>query len=270
MNIVDVCQKIFSITPIFLQFLTAIILLLGLMSFLTQILKTKAFLRNNLQKKISTPPTLQSVIDYLKLKGSVDLIEDVRNFSFCYGIIKPRIALSTGLLGAIDKHELKAVLLHESYHLKNHDPLKIILAQTTSLMFFFIPILKEIQQYFALSKEIAADNMAIKYGDKSSLVSVLRKLLVSPAPYFNGIAALASLDGLEKRILYLINNQKKVTFSPSLVNVFLSTIIIVFSFMIVDLPIFAVSAHEGSISCRAEKEINYTKNLLYTPVTTSP
>lgn len=283
LNTVYVCQKFFSnlvftishSIPLILITFAMTILFIGVIAFFVQVVKTRAYLKKYLGKRLVISKNLKTTINNLDLSGKVDVVKDLNKFSFCYGIFKPRICLSTGLIKTITLEELKAVLVHESYHVKNYDPLKIILGQTASLMFFFIPILREIQQHFVLSKEIAADNMAIKYGDRESLVSVLNKLLVAPAPYLNGVAALANLDGLEKRILYLTGNQRKITFRPSRASILLSTMIAVFSLMVVNVPVYAVSLHEGSadhslLICPSKEVVNYTKNLLYTPITDKP
>lgn len=262
-NLVYVCQKTFSNIII-------IIVITGAIVLVVQVLKTRFYIKKHLNQRVAIPDKLKIIASDLNLDGKINVVKDENKLSFCYGIFSPKVCMSTGLIKALTADELKAVLLHESYHVKNHDPLKIILGQTASSMLFFIPILKEMQRYFVLSKEIAADNMAVKYGDRRSFIAVLNKLLTFPAPYFNGIANLASLDNLEKRILYLTDNQKKVIFRPSLGSVLLSIIITLFSLMIVNVPVYTVSAHENVILCRAEKEINYTRNLLYTPMTTKP
>ncbi len=70
--------------------------------------------------------------------------------------------ISSNLIKSLSEGELKVVLLHESYHLKHRDPLKIILSQVATTMFFFVPILKDIHSHYALSKEISADLQANK------------------------------------------------------------------------------------------------------------
>ncbi len=72
------------------------------------------------------------------------------------------------------------------------------------------------------------------------------------------------MNDLEKRILYLSGKQIKNTFKPSLKNILLSTLVVVFSLIIVNAPVYAVNMHDESI-CKAEKEINFSKNVLYTP-----
>ena len=127
----------------------------------------------------------------------------------------------------------------------------------------------------------------IKSGYRQPLLSVLSKLLVGGTPRFSGVAALVSVDDLEKRVFYLTGNQIKTTFRPSLLNISLSAIVVLFSLVIVNTPVYAVSEHEGSmehslficpfgdkcaLSCKAkeEEDVNYTKGLMYTPMHYTP
>lgn len=288
-HVVYVCQKTFSNVifsfshsgSLFLIILVAIILLIGSLTLTVQVLKTSRYLKKNLSRKMLIPSTLRSITHELNLAGKINVVRDNHKFSFCYGLIKPKICLSTGLLKNLTKIELKAVLLHESYHLKNHDPLKILLGKTSAIMFFFIPVFGDIQKYYAFSKEIAADEVVIKNGGKNSLISVLSKMMISSSPKFAGVAALIDINDLEKRILYLSGKQIKNTFRPSMTNIFLSTLVVVFSLIVVNAPIYAVSTHDQSMdnyslficpfgdscaaSCKQEKQVNFSKNMLYTP-----
>lgn len=271
-NTVYVCQKFFSnlvfaishSIPLILITFAMTVLFIGVIAFCIQVLKTRAYLKKYLGKQLVIPESLKTAINNLDLSRKVDVVKDLNKFSFCYGIFKPRICLSTGFIKAITLEELKAVLLHESYHLKNHDPLKILLGKTSAIMFFFIPLFRDIQNYYAFSKEIAADEVVIKNGNKHSLISVLSKLMVADSPKFAGVAALVNMNDLEKRILYLTDKQIKNTFKPSLTNILLSAFIVLFSLIIINAPVYAVSMHEQSI-CKAEKEVNFSKNMLYTP-----
>lgn len=288
-HVVYVCQKTFSNViftfshsgPLFLITLVVIILLIGILTLAVQTLKTRRYIKKNLSRKVLIPSTTKSITQQLNLNGKINIVKDNNKFSFCYGLVKPKICLSTGLLRNLTEDELKAVLLHESYHLKNHDPLKILLGKTSAIMFFFIPLFRDIQNYYAFSKEIAADEVVIKNGNKHSLISVLSKLMISPLPKLAGVAALANMNDLEKRILYLSGKQVKNTFKPSLTNILISTFVVVFSLIIVNAPVYAVNMHDESMdnhtlyicpfgdscaaSCKAEKEVNFSKNMLYTP-----
>lgn len=286
---VYVCQETFSnilfsishSTPLLLITLATMILLLGFITLWVQALETRSYLRKHMGKKISIPSEAVSIIEEMGLRDKVNFVKDKSKFSFCYGLFQPKICLSTGLLKSLSTNELRAVLLHESYHIKNHDPLKIILSKTASIMFFFIPILKDFQKYYGFSKEIAADKLVINNGYKQPLLSALSKLLISDQPKFISVAALASVDDLEKRILYLTGNQKSTIFKSSLINISLSAFVVLFSLALVNTPVYAVKDHEGSmenslficpfgdsctVSCKSEeKKTNFSKHILYTP-----
>jgi len=288
---VYVCQEAFSnvvfgishSVPLILITLVIMILLAGLTTLLIQVLKTRNYLAKHMRGKTPIPSSLIKIAKELGLNDRVDVVKDRAKFSFVFGLLHPRICLSTGLLSSLSTRELKAVLLHESYHVKNRDPLKIILGKTASLMFFFIPILRDIQNFYVLSKEIAADKLVVSNGYRHSLISVISRLLVADQPKFSGVAALASVDNLEKRILFLTGNQKRSVFKPSLLNIAMSAFVVLFSLVLMNTPVYAVSDHEGSmersmficpfgdkcaISCRAKEEegVNYSKDLMYTPM----
>lgn len=268
---VYICQETFSNVlfnishsiPLLLITLVTMILLLGFITLWVQALKTRTYLKKHLGKKISLPSNAATIVKELGLKDKINIVKDKSKFSFCYGLLQPRICLSTGLLRSLNTNELRAVLLHESYHVKNHDPLKIILGKTASIMFFFIPILKDFQNYYGFSKEIAADKLVISNGYKQPLLSILSKLLLAPSSKFSGVAALASVNDLEKRVLYLTGNQMKNTFKPSLLNISLSAIVVLFSLVIVNTPVYAVSDH--LFICPFGD-----KRLMYTPMNYTP
>ncbi len=300
------CQKTFSssiILPHSLHsifvFLAGLIFVVGFFTLLVHVFKTRLYLRSkqlvdikrNIRQRAMIPKAIKRITSGLGLESKIDIIKDNNQFSFCYGIIKPRICLSTSLVKKLTPNELKAVLLHESYHLKSHDPLKILVGQAASHMFFFLPVLGDVYKYYALSKEIAADGVAIKMGQKESLLSALSKLINLNNPRFSGVAALASTNDLEKRIRVLTRTQDKILFRPSLLNVSLSLIVLLFSFIILNAPVHAIGMDDQSMGnsycvcpyddrcskdCQtnfSSKEITFSENehssstnRLYTPV----
>lgn len=285
---VYVCQKtfsnvLFSIShsiPLLLIILSSTVLLTGFIILFVQIIKTRHYLKRNLGKKILIPSRVRPIVDKLNLNGRIDVVKDDDKFSFCHGLLRPRICLSTGLLKTLTPTELKAVLLHENYHFKKHDPLRMVLSKTISSMFFFIPILGDLQKHYALTKEIAADEVVIKNGKRESLMFVLSKLLAGESVKFSGVAALANLD-LEKRILYLTGNKREVVFRPSVLNIFISLVVTIFSLVLINTPAYAIGTQSDSIvyssficpfgdrctlSCKSKQEKNYSEHLLYTSV----
>lgn len=284
---VYLCQEtfsnvIFSIShsvPLVVIILIVTILLIGLITLAIQVRKARTYLKKHLMKKLSIPTTLQKLTQELDLADKIDIVKDKNKLSFCYGLIRPRICLSTGLIKNLSKNEIRAILIHESYHIKSRDPLKIILGKTASLMFFFLPIIGDIQNFYVLIKEIAADELAIKDGNRKHLLSVLSKLLETERLRLAGVAALDSSD-LEKRIFYLTSEKEKVIFKPSLTGILLSSLVIVFTLVIVNTPVYALNSQETAqnslficpfgdsctTSCKSKVEKNFSENILYTPV----
>lgn len=303
-HVVYVCQKNISniaVTlphsiPFSVMLLALIVLIIGFLVLGFQIIKTRLYIKRNIGKRILAPIAMSKALlrikilsDELNLDGRIDIVKDKNQFSFCYGIIKPRICLSTGLIKRLDQNELRAVISHESYHLKNYDPLKIIVGKAAALMFFFIPTMRDVLKYYAFSKELAADGEALKNGLKQPLLSALSKLITTSTPKFSGVAALGS-DDLEKRIKYLTNQHQKMLFRPSILSLSLSTFVILLSLIILNAPVHAFTMDEQSMehsyflcpygdNCATEcknslkdKEINFSENehssstnRLYTP-----
>lgn len=285
------CQKTLSdstILPSLLPFLLVIstigILIVGVLTFGIQIVKTRRYLKKNMGKRVVTPKIVQRLGKKLNLEGKIDVIKDINQFSFCYGIIKPRICLSTGLIKKLNSNELQAVILHESYHLRNFDPLKIVISKVAAQMFFFIPTLRDIQKYYALSKEIEADKVATQTDSRKSLLSALSKLITIDTPQYAGVAGLANIDSLEKRIKFLAGAQNQNSFRLSLFNLSLSITIVLVSFMALTAPVHAMSMDDQSMDtsycvcpyddrCSKQcqygllpKETNFSEIKLYTPI----
>lgn len=263
--VINYCQQFLSnYLPIILP-LAFLLLIIGFTSLTLQLYFTNRFIRRYLKKdKISIPDRLYKIVWQLGLLGRVDVVDSKKYISFCYGYFSPRICLSSQVINSLSDKELQAILLHESYHLKSYDPLKIVLSKTLSSIFFFIPILKDLQKHYILTKEIAADTEVIQKGGRQILVSVLSKFLTSHPPVLNTVAALASPDDLEKRILYLGGKKKAVSFQSSVFSVSASTFMIVALLIVVSTPVYATRTQEEDF-CKVEK-INDSRYLPYTPL----
>ena len=237
------------------------VLALGAFILTFQIFKTQLFIKSTLKKLTKMPSKLRILAKILRLENKIDVISSSKPLSFCYGLFSPRICLSTNLIDNLSTNELKAVLLHESYHLKNFDPLKIILSSTFSSMLFFLPVLKDFHRHFLLSKEISADQLSIRNSNKSSLISVLSKFLNYPSPNLNFTAAGLASETLERRIIYL-RGEKKFKFKASKINLFFSVISIFLLFLAFNTPVSALNG--VGESCYQAK--NFSKEVPYTPV----
>jgi len=255
-EVIEICQKVVLNLGFFPFFL---ILSLGLLAFIFQTFKTRIFINNILKNREKPPLELKPLFRALQLEDKIDVVYSSKPLSFCYGFLNPRICLSTGLLRNLTRGELKAVLLHESYHLKNFDPFKIILSSTLSSMLFFLPVFKDLHRHYLLTKEISADRLSIGKGEKTSLISVLGKFLNYPGVELNFVAALTG-EALEARIFYL-KSGKKFNLGVSKTNVFISIVSLFILFLAFSTP---VSGDAEGGSCYAPIK-NFSENVLYTP-----
>lgn len=88
---------------------------------------------------------------------SIDLIDVDGPLVFCYGLLRPRIAVSQMIVDSLPVRELSAMIQHEMHHQQSRDPLKLFVMQWLEQTFFFIPGFRDLVQLFRLSMEMEAD-----------------------------------------------------------------------------------------------------------------
>ena len=151
---------------------------LGLVTLFRQLVATAILIRRLVAQKIALPWSVEVAARGLDLDGQIDVVMDERPFSFCYWFLRPRICLSTALVERLDQDELRAVLYHERYHLRQRDPLRQIVARYFAAGLYVVPVVDELLSFHTLQKEIEADQEAVRAsGDVRSLASALYKLL---------------------------------------------------------------------------------------------
>lgn len=202
--------------------------------------------RQLLSKSIVKDHGLSNLFKTLKLMGKVVVLREDRPFAYCFGIRKPKIFLTTGLIAMIDRKELKIILRHEKYHLEHRDNLILLLAIFIESLFPFFPILTDIIRIYKTDRELLADQAAIQEEtDKHFLSSVLKKLLqYASIPAL--APAIADIDTLETRIKSLHSikvNYRKLRKR----NLFYSTIFVVVLIALMGTPIHAVELHENGL-----------------------
>lgn len=236
-----------SFPSLFILVLSGVVLI-GILLLGYQYYKTRAFLNSILRGKTTTPKKIKDLISELGIKGKVIIVKDSAHSSFCYGLIFPKICLSLKLVNTLTRGELKAVLIHESYHLKNSDPLKILLSRVAVSTFFFVPILKDFYNYYSLSKELSADKLVVKSKSLTDLKSALSKALNNLIPNVNGVAAFAGADSLEQRVTALAAPHYKPGVKISFIKMAISIIVLSVAFGTLGLPIHAMENPDGTHS----------------------
>lgn len=143
-----------------------------------------------------------------RLRGRVLLVDDPGPQSYTIGFLRPRVVVSTGLLQALDKEEVVAVLSHEEGHVAARDNLVILIAQTVALAFAVVPGVGVAYQRLRRAQEIAADEFArVCVGDGLLVASSLSKFarsLFSPRRLPAAAAGFADDGHVAERIRGLL------------------------------------------------------------------
>lgn len=177
----------------------------GIVTFARQVWRTRRVLRQLLRLSRPLDPPLQTCLTRLHLAGRVDLIQTAIPLAFCYGLLYPRVCISTGMVALLAPDELAALLWHERYHMLQRDPLRIALGRAWAATFFFLPLVQVLYQRYLLVKEIDADAYTCaQQGDQRSLAGALYVLRDLRGPgagsAFLGVSAAGATDALEARI----------------------------------------------------------------------
>lgn len=112
--------------------------------------------------------------------------------AFCFGPLRPRVVVTSGLLERLSAEEQRAVLWHEAEHARNRDPLRCLLARTAANTFFWFPLLRALLERFLLVKELAADERAVTRTSTAALAGALSEVVGRPALAAVGAGELAA------------------------------------------------------------------------------
>lgn len=251
------CQTFFANTvitlphsiPSLLVLLLSLVFIAGLFIFIVQVVKMKILVAKLSKNKVTIPLRVVTLSHSLGIVGRVDVVRDRRCLSFCYGFIKPKIILSTQLIKILTQDELKAVLIHEQYHLKNYDPLKIMFGQVATSMFWFLPVIKDLHDHFIILKEFSADQLVVdmQHSTRNLKLALAKVVDYSITPQI-GIVSFTNNKGLEARILHLAGNRGKPSFILSLVRLFTTSLVVLFIFVIINIPVYAIETGKNTHS----------------------
>ena len=138
------------------------------------------------------------------IRGDVALVDCNESFSFAYSALTPRIVVSRGLAEVATDEELRAVLQHERYHVRNLDPLKVLFARALPATFFYLPALRLLEQRYVAGRELAADRLAVRRCGRKPLAGALFKVVRGPQwPELATAAAIGGPELLDARISQL-------------------------------------------------------------------
>jgi len=143
--------------------------------------------------------------------GSIILIKDSNaKMAFTHGLFNPKIYISRGLMEGLDKKELRAVFLHELYHLRRMHSLKFFILYVLQGAFFYIPISSYIAERIITGREHAADRAAAAGTDLLTVAGAIIKVVSlnqseRAVPAFSG-----NFEGgsLTERVLAMVEDRK--------------------------------------------------------------
>jgi len=183
---------------------------LGLVLAVGETFRLMSFTRHWMATLVNVQRTLPKRLRHLAricgLRQRIILIQTSRPLVFTHGLLHPRVWLSTGLLEILANDELESVLRHEAHHVRAHDPLKILAARCLGRALFFAPVARDLCEAYLISKELAADENAIRAVDDAlPLVRALRKLLLAQPMVIPEAMVVSNLEVTESRLLALLN-----------------------------------------------------------------
>jgi Zn-dependent protease with chaperone function len=192
------------LAPAALLVLIAVGLGLGARALVRQTLASRALSRRVRALALPTPEALAQAACDTGLAGRVALVDSGDSFSFVYGVMTPRVAVSRGLLELASAEELHAVLEHERYHVRNLDPFKAAIVGVFSQALFFLPALDSLRARYVAGRELAADRLAVAhYGCRPLAGALLKAVRVPEWSEHAGAAGISSPDLLDVRLLQL-------------------------------------------------------------------
>lgn len=209
-GLAELCQTLFvrciessKLGVIILPWIGAILTASGLLNALT-----KAGI--DLYRISMAARILQKMPKIQTSSATIVAIKDDVPAAFTFGLINPKIFLSSGLLGLLGRSELLAVFYHELHHKKNLDPLRLFIVRFITNAFYYIPAIGVYARTFAAKNEFNADaHAADKINDPLSLASAIAKVGKNNA--INLAIAGISGDPTSLRIKRLINEEGAIS-----------------------------------------------------------
>lgn len=142
---------------------------------------------------------------HLGFTEAVQIAPDDSVFAFTYGLLRPRVMLSQGLVGSLDDGELEAVLRHELAHARRRDPLRILIARSLARASMAVPGAPGALETYLCRLELSADRSVVTaMGGVLPLASALQRTLSAlPMPDI-ALAAVSGLSATDVRIDHLL------------------------------------------------------------------
>lgn len=202
---------------------------------------------------------------FMELGINKERITEIRSQEaavFCYGLLRPKICISSDLVKRLDRGELRSVLLHEKHHMERFEPLRYFIVMYLTNILFILPGIKKLAKKYFTFSEMSADEAAscAPYGT-SKLAQAMFKISES------GSSGDMSGPAIFERVNRLVDG----TYIPSFRSLGkgFAACIVIFSFVsiytssILSKSTEAYEMHSGGICAQnGEKEYDFAGALM--------
>jgi beta-lactamase regulating signal transducer with metallopeptidase domain len=143
----------------------------------------------------------------------IEVVRADEPFAVTYGLMRPRILVSTGLAEALSVKGIAAVLAHERHHVRHRDPLRLLAVRLAAAYGCWLPAAAWLARNLALRRELSADLAAARRTSRADLAAALLRLASLPACPALAAARSAADErrSLEARVTQLEGSQPRRT-----------------------------------------------------------
>lgn len=186
-----------------LSILASLALISGVAVAMRSLVRTLRFNRRLDRLADPLPPRLVRAAGALGLEDRLTYLDDPGVMACCYGLVRPRVAVTAELLSRLDDQELLAVLAHERHHVRYRDPARYLVIQVLAETAFMFPVASVLRHRLETRVELAADRAALAVTSRGALAGALLGALTGPG---TPVAGVAGLSATEARIAHLAGN----------------------------------------------------------------
>ncbi len=152
-------------------------------------------------RPVAPPVRLHAVTARLGLADATVCFSDPRPYAYCRGYVRPEIWISSGAVATLRGAELEAVLHHEDFHRRAHDPLRILIGRVIAQFFFALPVVRHLAVRFEFAKELEADRAVIeRQGTTRHLARALYALARYDVPFATAEVAVGAWSMSHARV----------------------------------------------------------------------
>ncbi|OME75948.1 hypothetical protein BK120_30255 [Paenibacillus sp. FSL A5-0031] len=147
-------------------------------------------------------------------KTEIIVIKESAFVALSFGLLKPRILISTGAIARFNDEEIEAILFHELYHCKSYHPLQMNFLTLLSKGLAFVPVIKDLTHYYAIWTELLADRYAIsRMSTEAPIGQVLLSLIKSHKNSVAGAGTHFANEAVNYRIKQIIDPSGDISIS---------------------------------------------------------